>query len=210
VPPARFLLAAKRLLGRQLKLDNDGTGGKRDLGVALPIERRLVLRAAVLNLVRARSNELERYATELDQPIGFIYYEDGNSTEVAEVIGGREDSRPAPTAFARPHEGPFEIYRLEELGELEPNERVGLATHRVSQQPRSDDPVSRRSMTLLNALFGSTPLKDASPYVSTPMNSRAVWTRRSIRVSMTPERCTRAVSSATVPRRLQPCRTRFS
>ena len=140
VPAGRFLRAAARLLGGQLRLENDGTGASRDLGTATTLARRLAVRAAVLKIVRERSSMIERYATELDQPIGFLYFGEGDGTEIAEVIGGREDSRPAPEAFARPREDPFEIYRIEELGQLAPNERVGLATHSLSRRPRSDDP----------------------------------------------------------------------
>jgi hypothetical protein len=140
VPASRFLRAAARLLRGQLKLENDGTGASRDLGTPTAVEQRLALRAAVLKLVRERSSTIERYATELDQPIGFLYLGEGERTEIAEVLGGREDSRPAPEAFARPREDPFEIYRIEDLGQLAPNERVGLATFSLSQQPRSDDP----------------------------------------------------------------------
>jgi len=140
VPSGRFLQAAQRVLGKDLKLGHDGVSGKRDLASPMSAEQRLSLRAGVLQVVRTRSSMIERYAVELDQPIGFLYFENGDSIEIAEVIGGREDARPAPSVFGRPRDDPFEIYRIEELGDLAAHERVGIATFSVSHIPRLDDP----------------------------------------------------------------------
>ena len=140
VPSGRFLQAARRVLGKDLKLGHDGVSGKRGLASPMSAEQRLSLRAGVLQVVRARSSMIERYAVELDQPIGFLYFEDGDSIEIAEVIGGREGARPAPSVFGRPRDDPFEIFRIEELGNLAAQERVGIATFSVSHVPRLDDP----------------------------------------------------------------------
>jgi hypothetical protein len=141
VPASRFLVAAQRLLRGGIKIDARGASGKRNLVAPMSIADRLSRRASILQFVRERSSLLERYAVELDQPVGFLYFEEGELTEVAEIIGGREDSRLSADAFGRlVSNDPFEIYRIEEMGALAPNERIGMVNTTVSRRPDMSDP----------------------------------------------------------------------
>jgi hypothetical protein len=149
VPARRFLLAVRRLLGSQVNLQPNGTKATHQLTSPLSPEDRLERRTACLRAVRARSSAVERYATGLDQPIGFVYSSDEQSFTVAEVIGGREEARRVD-GLALNAGDPFRMFRLLELCGLQPNERFGVLKHHWGRGPDLSDP----ALELLSDLAG--------------------------------------------------------
>jgi hypothetical protein len=140
LPARRFLLAARRLLGGELNLSFDGTAASRKLTVAQTMEERLETRAAVIRLVRERAGVVERCAMDIDKPIGFLFYEDGEFSHIAEVIGGREDARPAAGPARHSFDEPFWAYMIEELDSLTPQERVAIVKFSMGGADRDSDP----------------------------------------------------------------------
>ena len=148
VPARRFLLAAERLLGENLRLGPDGIRGQRTLTAPITGAERLGVRSQVMQVVRSLSSAHERYAMGLEWPTGFLYFEDDQGFDVAEVLGGREDARPFPAFIPIGNNDPFWAYSIEAVAELQPNERIAVVNHSVSRVPRLNDPV----IETLNAL----------------------------------------------------------
>lgn len=140
VPARRFLLAAHRLLGGELTLSFDGTAASRKLTEAQPMKERLETRAAVIRLVREHASIIERYAMDIDKPIGFLFHDDGEFSHIAEVIGGREDARPATAPARLSFNEPFWAYLIEELDGLTPHERVAIVKFSKGGADRDSDP----------------------------------------------------------------------
>lgn len=140
VPARRFLLAAQRVLGGELNLSFDGTTASRKLAPAKTMEERLETRAAVIRLVRERASVIERYAMDIDKPIGFLFHDDGTLSHIAEVIGGREDVRPAGGPARHSFNEPFWAYMIEESGGLAPQERVAIVKFSMGGAERDGDP----------------------------------------------------------------------
>jgi hypothetical protein len=140
VPARRFLLAAGRLLGGELNLSFDGTRASRKLAATQSMEGRLETRAAIIRLVRERADVLERYAMDIDKPIGFLFHDDGKFSHIAEVIGGREDAKPAAGPARHSFNEPFWAYMIEELDSLTPQERVAIVKFSMGGADRDSDP----------------------------------------------------------------------
>jgi hypothetical protein len=140
VPARRFLLAAGRLLGGELNISFDGTTASRKLAAPQPMEERLETRAAIIRLVRDRADVTERYAMDIDKPIGFLFHADGNFSHFAEVIGGREDARPATGPARHSFNEPFWAFMIEELDSLTPQERVAIVKFSMGSADRDSDP----------------------------------------------------------------------
>ena len=144
----RFLLAAKRLLRETVSIDYDGTRGARELETAIDAEERLRRRAAALRCIRERSGPDERYATNLEEPVGFVYSGDANRLEVLEVSGGREGVRRIEIPMRLAEDHAFFRYRLAQVADLDPGERPGHYQVQLSRAPRRSDP----AMELLSDL----------------------------------------------------------
>jgi hypothetical protein len=139
VPARRFLLAAGRLLGGQLNTSFDGTTASRKLAAGQPMQERLETRAAIIRLVRERTSVIERYAMDIDKPIGFLFHDDGKFSHIAEVIGGRENARPATGPARHSFNEPFWAYMIEELDGLTPQERVAIVKFSMGSSDRDRD-----------------------------------------------------------------------
>jgi hypothetical protein len=140
IPARRFLLAARRLLRGDLNLSFDGTTASRKLTAAKTMEERLETRAAVIRLVRERTTVTERYAMDIDKPIGFLFHDDRKFRHIAEVIGGREDARPVAEPARHSVNEPFWAYMIEQSGSLTPHERVAIVKFSMGGSDRHSDP----------------------------------------------------------------------
>jgi hypothetical protein len=139
VPSLRFYLAMERLRGTSLVNATNGPAPhppKLENPISLDEEMRL--RAATLASVREMSSTVERLASSLDTPIGYLYRGTRENSEAIHVIGRTGAERlqgqsvvPFGDAFYR-----VELARTADFG---PGERLGLISwHQGVQQ---NDPV---------------------------------------------------------------------
>lgn len=140
VPARRFLLAAQLLLGSDLKTDVDGIKGQRELPEPIEAEERLTARAATLSFVRSRCDDVERYALTLEQTSGYLFYATDERLDVAEVIGA-EGARRSEVDLELWGDDPFAGFRLDEVAELGPGQRIGELNASISRRPVLTDPV---------------------------------------------------------------------
>jgi hypothetical protein len=195
VPARRFLLAAGRLLGGELNLSFDGTRASRKLAAAQPMEERLETRATVIRLVRERASVIERYAMDIDKPIGFLFHDDGDFSHIAEVIGGREDARQATGPARHSFNEPFWAYMIEELDSLTPQERVAIVKFRMGGSDRDSDPAieALADLAKMAGNFNAVQQRAHINLTTPPSSNRS--SRRSTSDSTTLRHCTRAASS---------------
>jgi len=84
---------------------------------------------------------LERMATQLDEPIGYAYSSEGDSLYQVEIHGGREgveELREHPTVR---WDDPYLPFRLAQILELRPGERIVHTNLRLGRAPSQKDPV---------------------------------------------------------------------
>jgi hypothetical protein len=84
---------------------------------------------------------LERMATQLDGPIGYAYSSEGDSFYEVEIHGGREgveELREHPTVR---WDDPYLPFRLVQILELQPGERIVHTNLRLGRAPSQKDPV---------------------------------------------------------------------
>jgi hypothetical protein len=141
VPSRRFLEAAERLTGKPLGTSLPSSMISLRLQAPLAPEEAVRRKAAVLHAVRERSSVLERMATQLDEPIGYAYFSDGEGFHEVEVHGGREGVEQMPEPPAGRRDDPYWLFRLVQVLGLQPGERVGHGRMRWGRTPDSNDPV---------------------------------------------------------------------
>jgi len=141
VPASRFLQAANRLRGAGFNISHNGLRATRRRDPQLTIAQSFRIRAEVLKLIRRLASPGERYAMRLEQPVGFLFRQDGKARVVAEVVGGRETAEQADDLLDLNFADPFWSYRIEENADLSEGERVGIVRYGMGSGPR-DDPVA--------------------------------------------------------------------
>jgi hypothetical protein len=124
VPSRRFLTAAERLLERSLGSPVTSALSSFNLDQPLAREEALRRKAAVLRVVRECSTELERMAMQLDEPIGYIYFDDEESFIEAEIRGGREGVQRLRERPDVPWNDPYRFFRRAQVANLRPGEHV--------------------------------------------------------------------------------------
>jgi hypothetical protein len=141
IPSRRFLEAAERLTGTRL-------GGPVSSGfIRLPLDQPITVedalrhKATAIRLIRDHSSTVERMATQLDEPMGYAFYEEDDWYLEMEVHGGRDDVRRLQSLpFTLEWDNPYQIIRLSQLLNLGPNEHVDHWNFRGGKPP-TDDPV---------------------------------------------------------------------
>jgi hypothetical protein len=141
VPSRRFLEAAERLTGKTLGTALSSSMISLRLQKPLPPEEALRRRAAALRAVRERSSTLERVATQLDEPIGYSYFSDEESFFEAEIRGGREGVEQLREPPVTRWDDPYRLFRLVNLVDLRPGERLGRQNLRLGKGQSDKDPV---------------------------------------------------------------------
>jgi hypothetical protein len=141
VPSRRFLQAAERLTGKALGTALPSRTISLRLESPIALEEALRRKAATLHVVRERSSMLERMATQLDEPIGYAYSSEGDSLYQVEIHGSREgveELREHPTVR---WDDPYLPFRLAQILELRPGERIVHTNLRLGGTPSQKDPV---------------------------------------------------------------------
>jgi len=140
VPSRRFLKAAERLLGKSISTPVASRVTSIVLDQPLAPEDALRRKAAALHTIRERSGELERVAMQLDKPVGYAYFSDGDSFLEAEILGGREGIEPLATRPDAGWDDPYAMFRVAQMLNLQPQERLSHVT-RSGNRIKSQDPV---------------------------------------------------------------------
>jgi hypothetical protein len=141
VPSRRFLEAAERLTGKTLGGPVSSSFIRLPLDQAIPFEDALRRKATAIRVIRDRSSEVERMAAQLDEPWGYALYSEDDWFLEMEIHGGRDDVHQLQRLpFTLQWDDPYQIIRLSQLLNLQPNEHIAHWNFR-SGKPRTDDPV---------------------------------------------------------------------
>jgi hypothetical protein len=140
VPSRRFLNAAERLLGRRLSTPVAPWSASFSLDHPLAPEEALRRKAAVHRTIRERSSELERIAMQLDKPMGYAYFSDGDSFLEAEILGGREGVEQLPAWPDFGWDDPYAMFRVARMLNLQSHEHLSHLSTRFGRVT-SHDPV---------------------------------------------------------------------
>jgi hypothetical protein len=125
IPSRRFLEAAERLTGERLGGPVSSSFIRLPLNQPIPVEEALRRKATAIRMIRDRSSEVERMAAQLDEPMGYAFYEQDDWFLEMEIQGGRDDVRRLQSLpFNLRWDDPYQIIRLTQLLNLGPNEHI--------------------------------------------------------------------------------------
>jgi hypothetical protein len=141
VPSRRFLQAAERLTGKALGTALPSRMVSLELEEPVALEDALRRKAAALHAVRERSSVLERMAIQLDEPIGYAYSSESDSFYEVEIHGGREGVEELRDHPIVRWDDPYSLFRLVQILELRPDERIVHTNLRLGRAPSQKDPV---------------------------------------------------------------------
>ncbi len=137
VPAIRFVRAAARLRAG-FKINARGEKATRPRDPSLSFGAGVEQRVQVLKLIRELSSPGERYATRLEQPVGYLYRQDGEAHVTAEIVGGRESAEQVDDVLDLDFGDPFWSYRIEEDADLDEGESIGIVRYGMGSGPDND------------------------------------------------------------------------
>jgi hypothetical protein len=139
VPPDRFRRAAERALGKRIEPLGDQLKLKLDEPYQLAVAQDL--RAATFAHVRTRSDEAERLALDLDEPLA-LHWQGGDEFLVeAEVLGGAEGAIQHSSQLPLDSTDPYRWFRMIDALGLGPDERLSRLHLAFGTGHRIFDPV---------------------------------------------------------------------
>ena len=143
IPSQRFLRAAASIQGNPLGEPRRSTSYRSEPN-GLTVGATVSLRAQVRDLVRERSNETERFATQLEQVSGFVFAEQGTQSMVAEILGDPAVVQLEAADF--PTYGPLMRLQLALAANIDRDATIGRVT--VGSRNSFRDPVVEELQTL--------------------------------------------------------------
>lgn len=140
VPARRFLRAAKRLLGVDLRMSQDGLKGTRQLERTVSAEQRMHTRMAVRQIVRERSNTIERYAFRVERSAALAFHGNERHLAVIEILDAPQEVRRLDFPLDLLATDPFWAFKIEATIGSEAGQTLGGLSIRASVDAIRDDP----------------------------------------------------------------------
>lgn len=135
VPARRFLRAAELIIGKRIS-SSFGIS----IDAPLPIEQYLETQAEMLKRVRATLSPSERYAYELEEPMGFVLWKAQSDAVYASVIGGSEGVHLLQGEMPQPQAQPHVVAEMCDRAGLAPYERLGELVQTFGASTMRTDP----------------------------------------------------------------------